>query len=220
MRENIFNKLKKRAGLSEINIEIPSNVHNLQLPDPCLITYYKNLNERTLWIDDEIEINSLEYVRHIIDRNREDDDRSIHVEKRTPIRLLFFSQGGDLNVNNCLVDTIQLSKTPIIGINMGMCASAACIMFLSCHTRLTLPNAQFMIHKGSGTFQGTYDELIAALMTYQQEVENMGNFILDRTTIPEEVLNEHFSTDWYLSVEEAIKYNVADRIVSSLDEIF
>jgi hypothetical protein len=33
------------------------------------------------------------------------------------------------------------------------------------------------------------------------------------------VFEEHFSTDWYLSAKEAIKLGVADKYITSLDEI-
>ena len=219
---NIFNKLKKKKDDITLSaaIEIPEYISNMQLPDPPLKTYYRNEEKRTLWIDDEININSLEYAKMIIDWNRTDKEKKIPLHKRIPIRLMFFSPGGDLDVNNCLVDVVQLSETPIIGINMGMCSSAACILFLSCHKRYAMPNSQFMIHKGSGTFSGTFDELIAALETYQQDIENMGNFILQRTSIPKEEFEEHFSTDWYLTADEAMKYGVVHKIATSLDDIF
>lgn len=44
-------------------------------------------------------------------------------------------------------------------------------------------------------------------------------FVLSRTKIPEDVFNENFENDWYLSAKEAIKYGVADKIITSLDEI-
>lgn len=208
---------RKKLETSYIDIAIPQNAENLQLPSPELLTFYRNLEDRTLWIDDEITQYSLEYARYIIQWNKE--DKEIPKEERKPIKLLFFSPGGSLNVNNLLVDTISMSETEIIGINMGMAASSGCFIYLSCHKRYTLPNAEFMLHKGSGEFGGDYDQCVSAIMNYQREVENLGKFVLSRTTIPEDLFYENFSTDWYMSADEAIKYGVAEKIITSLNEI-
>lgn len=210
---------KKNLTTAYLDISIPQNVENMQLPNPELLTFYKNFEDRTLWIDDEINDYSIEYAKYIMQWNKEDKDAGIKVEDRKPIKLLFFSPGGDLNVNNMLVDTISLSVTPVIGINCGMAASAGCFIYLSCHKRYTLPNAQFLIHQGAGSFEGTYDIVVSAIMNYQREIENLGKFVLSRTNIPEDEFESHFSTDWYLDANEALEYGLCEKIIESLDEI-
>ena len=96
---------------NELNITLPKEVENLQLPSPELVTYYRNLENRVLWLDTEVSDYWLEFSRNIIEWNRE--DKNTPVEQRKPIRLMFFSYGGSLDINNTLVDTIKLSKTPI-----------------------------------------------------------------------------------------------------------
>lgn len=209
---------KKKADIGYIDIAIPGNAENLQLPNPELLMFYKDFDNRILWIDSEINDYSLEYAKYIMQWNKE--DIGIEPDKRKKITLLFFSPGGDLNVNNLLVDTISLSTTPVVGVNCGMAASAGCFIYLSCHERYTFPNAQFMIHQGAGEFGGTYEIVVAAIMNYQREIENLGKFVLSRTNIPEEVFLENFSTDWYLDANEAIKYGLCSKVISSLNEIF
>ncbi|MBQ0036833.1 MAG: ATP-dependent Clp protease proteolytic subunit [Firmicutes bacterium] len=209
----------KKLETAYLDIAIPQNVENLQLPDPSLLQFYKNYDNRVLWIDSEISEYTLEYAKMIMQWNFEDKLNNIPVEKRKPIKIIFFSPGGDLEVNNCLVDTIQLSKTKVIGINAGEAASSGCFIYLACHDRYTFPTAQFLIHQGAGTFSGTYDIVVAAIMNYQRQIEELGDFVLSRTNIPENVFNENFSTDWYLSADDAIKYGVAHKVINSLDEI-
>lgn len=210
---------KKKASTSYLDIAIPENIENMQLPSLELLTFYKNFEDRILWIDNEINDYSIEYAKYIMQWNRDDKLAGIKKEDRKPIKLLFFSPGGDLNVNNMLVDTIALSETKVIGINCGMAASAACFIYLSCHERLTLPNAQFLIHQGAGSFEGTYDIVVSAITNYQKEIENLGKFVLSRTNIPENVFYENFITDWYIDANEAIKYGLCSKIITSLDEI-
>ena len=210
---------KKKATTAYLDIAIPENVENMQLPSPELLTFYKNFEDRILWIDNEINDYSIEYAKYIMQWNRDDKLAGIKKEDRKPIKLLFFSPGGDLNVNNMLVDTIALSETKVIGINCGMAASAACFIYLSCHERLTLPNSQFLIHQGAGSFEGIYDIVVSAITNYQKEIENLGKFVLSRTNIPENVFYENFITDWYIDANEAIKYGLCSKIITSLDEI-
>lgn len=52
--------------MDNIVLNLPKETSNLQLPDPELLTYYRNLEDRVLWIDDEINEYSLEYARLIL----------------------------------------------------------------------------------------------------------------------------------------------------------
>ena len=201
-----------------LSISIPKSADNLQLPDPSLLQFYKNYENRILWIDDEITEYTLEFAKMIMQWNIEDN--GIEPENRKPIKIVFFSPGGDLEVNNCLVDTISLSKTKVIGINAGMAASSVCFIYLACHERYTFPTAEFLIHQGAGRFEGTYDVVVAAIMNYQRQIEELGEFVLSRTNIPDDVFYENFSTDWYLNAEDAVKYGVAHKIVKDFEEIF
>lgn len=214
-----FKNNKKLDG-ELFSISIPQSVENLSLPDPSLLQFYRNYEDRILWIDDEINEYTLEFAKMIMQWNLEDKKNNIDVPDRKPIKIVFFSPGGDLEVNNCLVDTISLSKTKVIGINAGVAASSGCFIYLACHDRFTFPTAEFLIHQGAGTFSGTYDIVISAIMNYQRQIEELGKFVLSRTNIPEEVFYENFATDWYLNAEEAIKYGVSHKIITDFDEVF
>lgn len=217
MKEGLI--IPKKLETTFLDIAIPKDAENLQLPDPSLLQFYKNYSNRIIWIDDEITEMTLEYAKMIMQWNFEDKQNDIPVDKRKPIKVVFFSPGGDLAVNNCLIDTIQLSNTKVIGVNVGMAASSGCFIYLACHERYTFPTAEFLIHKGAGKFQGTYDEVVSAIMNYQRQIEELGEFVLKRTNIPNELFAENFATDWYLSAKEAIDYGVAHKIITSLDEI-
>lgn len=211
---------KKKLETAYVDIAIPQNVENLQLPDPSLLQFYKNYDNRILWIDDEISVMTLEYAKMIMQWNFEDKKNNVPVEERVPIKVIFFSPGGELEVNNSLIDTIELSKTPVIGINVGVAASSGCFIYLACHKRYTFPKAEFLIHKGSGEFRGNYNDVVAAICNYQRQIEELGEFVLSRTKIPKELFEQNFENDWYLRASEAIEYGVAkDGYITSLEDI-
>ncbi len=204
--------------MNEMQITIPKDIENLQLPSPELITYYKNLENRVLWLDSEVDNYWLEFSRKIIEWNRE--DKNIPVEERKPITLMFYSYGGDLDINNSFIDVIKLSKTKIIGVNAGQACSAGCFTYISCHERLAFPNATFLIHQGGGEgFSGTYSQVVAAVMEYQRKIEELENYLKLNTKIPEDILAENISTEWFINSQDAVKYGICDKIITSLDEI-
>lgn len=54
---------RKGLDTAYLDIAIPQNVENLQLPDPSLLQFYKNYENRIIWIDDEISTMTLEYAK-------------------------------------------------------------------------------------------------------------------------------------------------------------
>jgi ATP-dependent protease ClpP protease subunit len=202
-----------------ILIGIPESVANYQLPDPELLTYYKNIDNRVIWLDTGVDDMWLEYEKQIIEWNRE--DIGLPIEERRPIKLMFFSYGGQIDINYSFIDLIQKSKTPIWGVNMGQACSAACFIFIACHKRFAMPRSSYLIHQGGveGGFSGTYEQVVAAIMEYQRQIEELGQYLLQYTNITEEMLNEKFDSEWYLTAEEAIKLGVADKIVDDIDDI-
>ena len=203
---------------NELNITLPKEVENLQLPSPELVTYYRNLENRVLWLDTEVSDYWLEFSRNIIEWNRE--DKNTPVEQRKPIRLMFFSYGGSLDINNTLVDTIKLSKTPIYGINVGQACSAGCCIYLACHKRFAFPNATFLVHQGSTEgISGTYNEVVSYIMEYQRKIEELIIYLKENTKIPDEILEEKIDTEWFISAREAVQYGICDKIVENLDEV-
>ena len=189
---------------------------NLQLPDPSLVQYYDDLQNRVIWIDEEIDKSVLDIVSKIIRWNREDKD--LPFKERKPIRILFNSPGGSLDLEETIVSVIRLSKTPVYGIALGMVASAASLIYLSCHKRLALPNAYFIFHRGScQNLGGNFNEIQAAMDDYRAQVEKMEKFYIENTKYPEEVIKEKIKTDWYIHIEEALEFGVVTDLIEDID---
>lgn len=204
--------------MESMNIIIPKAVENLALPDPELRNYYIDLEHRTFWLDEEVTPFLLELIKYIVYWNAE--DAATPVEKRKPIRIFFFSPGGDLDINYALIDTIKMSKTPIIGINIGQCASAAAYIFLSCHKRYMLPHAYFILHQGSGTLSGTFEQICAQMEDYQKQVEELADFVLEHTDYSEEAVAEKIVGEWYIRKDEALENGVVHGVVNDVSMLF
>lgn len=198
----------------EMEIAIPKSVENLNLPAPELVQFYEDLDNRTIWIQGEIDGSLLDPHSKIMKWNAEDKD--VAIENRIPIKLFIFSPGGDLAVTMNTVSMIRLSKTPVYTYNMGECFSGAFVLLIAGHKRFALPYSRAMCHFGSGVVGGTYGQTDNAMKDYKAQVEVMKQFILDRTTIPPKALNTKMTDDWYLNLDEQITNGVVDEVVEDM----
>ena len=188
---------------------------NLQLADPSLLQYYEDFKNRIIWIDNEIDKITLDVVSKIIRWNREDKEKPI--KERKPIRIFFNSPGGSLDVEETIVSIIRLSKTPIYGVALGMVASAASLIFLSCHKRYALRNAYLILHKGScQNISGDYTNVQNAMEDYRKQIEKLEKFYIDNTNIPEDVIKEKLNSDWYIRGNDLIEYGLVQEWVEDI----
>ena len=199
-------------------INIPEEA-NLKLPNPELLTYYKSLKDREFWIEGEIGEETLELARLIITWNKEDS--RLEPSERKPIRIFFNSPGGSLDVAYTLYDVIRISKTPIIGINIGYCASAAAYIFIACHQRKMNKHGYFIFHQGSmAGLSGEYKQIIASIEDYQAQVEELSALIKDRTLYTDEEIAKNIINEWYIHQDEALEKGVVQSIINGIEEVF
>lgn len=187
---------------------------------PELYTYWKARENRTFYVDYEIEedYSLMELSKVIIQMNIEEKD--IPKEELKPIYLWIHSYGGDLEQANSLIDIVSASRIPIITIAMGVAMSAGFMIFLSGHKRYAFKHSNLMVHEGSAAFSGTAEQIEMAQKNYKRQIEEMKAYILERTEIDEKTFNKNKSKDWYLTSDELIKYNVVDKLIESFDDIF
>lgn len=202
--------------MDNITLQIPQPLENMNLPNPELLTYYSDLEKRIIWLEEEVTECTLEFVRKIIEWNREDEMNGLEPKDRKPIKIFFFSPGGDLDVNYALIDTIRLSKTPVYGINIGRCCSAAAYIYLSCHHRYMMNHSYFVFHQGSSQLSGSYNEVVAIMNDYQGQVAELSNLMKERTLYTEEEIMDNIVTEWYVRKEEALEKGVCHEIINDI----
>lgn len=203
--------------LDNVTLALPGNLENLQLPSPELLTYYRDLEDRIIWIDYEVEESILEVSKLIMHFNKLDKD--IPTEERKPIKLLVYSYGGDGQACFSLIDIIAISKTPIYTYNMGVAMSAGLLILIAGHKRFCLKNSTALAHSGSGGACGTFEQTEAQMKDYQRFVQTMRDYILERTNIDVKTFNKYKNKEWYLYAEDQIKYHIVDKIIDDISEI-
>lgn len=208
--------------MDDIMITLPKQINpNLQLPDPALIQIYRDRQNRTIWMLDEIGDEVYDWVDFILDVNREDEENQTPIEERKPIKCIIANHGGSADAANTLVDLITISKTPVYGYAIGMCASAASMVYLACHKRFALPSVTFLFHQGScSNLSGNFSELKSFMDDYQTDIKNMTEFYKKHTTYAPAFIEDKLSKgDWYIRVNEALQNGIVDSLLTDITEL-
>lgn len=202
----------------QLEIALPEE-YEIELPDPCTLAYYKNKEYRVIIIDYEIDDSIMREIGGaVLEYNR--DDKNISVEDRKKIVFLINSPGGCLESTYALIALMHLSKTPIITVNMNRAYSAAGLILLAGHKRYCLPRSQMLIHSGSASgIGGNYEDIQEGTKSYKKMVEEMREFIMSSTKIDKTTMNKNKSKDWYLDVENQVKFGCVDEVLTDIDEI-
>lgn len=204
--------------LENMLVAIPESVENMQLPNPDLLTYYKDERNRVLWVEGEINDGLFELSKMILGYNRE--DIGIPVEQRKPIKIFINSPGGDLDSTLAFIGLMNISKTPIWTIDACWAYSAAGLILMAGHKRYALPNTECLIHSGSGQLGGSYEQTAEQMKNYKYLVDKMRDFILSRTKIDQKLFKKQSSKDWYIYTDEMLNLGIVDEIVTDLDILF
>jgi len=203
-----------------IDVVLPKEVSaTMSLPDPYLVNYYEQLENRTLWLDREVDGEGAEIVKKIFRWNTEDNDRNIAVEDRVPIRVMLLSPGGDIYVMLAIMDAIRLSKTPVYTCVTSFAASAACAILIAGHKRFSLPFGHAMWHSGSAGLSGTMEQVQSATKHLDVIEDQLQTYFMERTNVDKKQLKKQKDKDWYMTAEEMLTLGLIDKIVESLDDI-
>ena len=200
-----------------LDIMLPNNLENMQLPAPELVNYWRLAENRIFYIDFAIDESVLEIQKAIININI--IDREISVENRKPIKVFINTPGGLLVESMSLATVIAMSKTPVITVNIGESYSGGAILLLAGHKRYALPYSKALLHTGSGAVGGTFEQTEQAQKNYKKQVAEMGEFILKRSGMDEKLYKKNKSKDWYLDAQEQINTGIVHEIVTDLDMI-
>lgn len=201
-----------------LDIVIPPEA-DVKLPDPELVNYYKEYDNRNIFIDYDIDENLFDVTKQILEYNRLDKLNKVPINKRREIKLFINSFGCDLYQAYSLIATILASKTKVVCINMGVCMSAGLLILLAGHERYAMKFSTAMIHQGSGAAQGSYSEMEEQQKNYRKLIDTMKDYILDRTKIEPALFARKKSKDWYISDTEQVELGIVSGIIENLDDI-
>jgi ATP-dependent Clp protease protease subunit len=140
------------------------------------------------------------------------------VDPGKEIKFYINSPGGVVTSGMVIYDTMQMIKSPVSTICMGMAASMGSILLSGGEKgkRFIFPHGEVMIHQPSGGGQGTSADL--EIMAEQiRKIKALGAKILaDNCGQTFEKVMKDFDRDYWMNAEESVKYGIVDDVVSSL----
>lgn len=137
------------------------------------------------------------------------------------IFLYINSPGGSVSAGLAIYDTMQYINCPVATLCMGMAASMGAVLLAAGAKgkRFCLPHSTVMIHQPLGGYRGQASdvEIHAAEML---RIKTMLNDILaEKTGQPLDVVKNATERDNFMTPEEAVKFGLVDRVLTSRSEM-
>jgi ATP-dependent Clp protease protease subunit len=177
-----------------------------------------NMTERTLYLFDAIDNNTVKaVVESILKINKYDDelDKREKNFKRNPIELIINSKGGIVYDGLSLINVINNSKTAVHTYVYGLAASMGLLIAVSGHKRFSGSLSTFMYHSVTLNMGGHLEYLKNRLDETQRLQNIYDQYLLSKTKfemVDLKSIQEH-QRDWFINPEEALKLGIIDEIV-------
>lgn len=139
------------------------------------------------------------------------------VDNTKEISLYINSPGGEVDSGMAIYDTMQIIKSPVRTIAVGLAASMGA-MILSGGTpgmRCALPHANIMIHQPLGGSRGQETEMRIAYEQIKKCREMLESLLIERSNgkLTPENITGYTERDNYLTPSDAINLGIIDEII-------
>ena len=181
----------------------------------------KALKERTLVLNDYVDVESIYKISYYMDRiKKQDDSKDLPKEDRI-ITIELSSGGGSITDGNFLMGKIEKFKEEygykIITRVNGYAYSMAFMIFIMGTEREIYRYSDVMIHDAATGMNGYMkaDEINDLNEWFKRDWIKTKKIIIEKTKITDEQLEDMKSRklDWFMESDEALKLGVATKII-------
>lgn len=137
-------------------------------------------------------------------------------DPKKDIKLYINSPGGLVTSGLAIYDTMEYIKPDVSTICMGQAASAAALL-LAAGTpgkRLSLPNANILIHQPMGGARGQATDVGIQARQIIRIKDRLNDIFVKHTGQPKEKIERDTDRDFYMTAEEAKKYGLIDKVIT------
>lgn len=213
--EEIYNQIKENACNESSVLEHFANQECQINADEVLETF--SFLNRSLYLCIEItHEHAIAFSDAIKFWNEMDNLDNIPIEERDPIKIYIDSPGGDLDATFSIIDSITLSKTPIMTITIGSGDSGGFFIGIVGHKRIGYPHSSYLFHEGCCANEGDAHKYIQFTEFYKKKLSMLKKLVLNNTKLSENDYEESRKDDLWLTAEEALKYGIIDEIATEL----
>lgn len=138
----------------------------------------------------------------------DDPEKDIHMYINSP--------GGDVNAGLGIYDVMQYVTPDVHTTCMGQAASLAALLLAAgaADKRNLLPNSRVMIHQPWGGAQGVASDIQIAAEEILKMRQRMTEIMAEHTGQSVERISKDTERDRFMDAQEAVKYGIADRIIT------
>ena len=131
------------------------------------------------------------------------------------ISLYINSPGGSVTAGFAIYDTMNLIKSDVSTICLGLAASMAAFLLSSGQVgkRFCLPNSEVMIHQPLGGAEGQATEIKIAAEHILKTKKKLNTILAKNTKQKLEKIEEDTDRDYFLDAKEAKKYGLIDKVL-------
>ena len=189
---------------------IPMVIEQTSRGERSFDIYSRLLNERIIFlgtpIDDQIANLVVAQLLHL---ESEDPDKDISIYINSP--------GGIVYAGLAIYDTMQFIKPDVSTLCVGQAASMGALLLTAGAKgkRFCLPNSRVMIHQPMGGFQGQASDIEIHAKEILYLRQRLNEILARHTRQPMEVIQKDTDRDFFMGAEEAVKYGIVDKTLTS-----
>lgn len=190
--------------LSELGLDNP-------LPDPITYQYYKNLKNRKIITNDQIDAGIVETV--MIPLLEMDNDGT-----GKPIEIILNTVGGSLFDGAALCNIIDNLKTPTTITVMTYAYSMGSIVLMAGYDNPNVKKRCYkfstaLLHAGSSYLEGNSSSVKDQFNFYQKFEEIIKNYTLSHSKITPEEYEKMERYEWYMTSDIMFEKGLVDEII-------
>ena len=179
------------------------------------IPKYMKISNRELQLDTLTPQIAESFDAYIRFWNIVDDELGISLSQREPIKIYINSIGGNLEAAMTIMNSIQISKTPVYTFNIGSAYKESFLIYMAGHRRFAYNNSMFMYT--DTIFQkpieedneSTFYNKNALLTNIQNDIKI---FLIEKISITETQYDKHSKNEWWFSSSDAYKLHICNEI--------
>ena len=137
------------------------------------------------------------------------------------ISLYINSPGGSVTAGMAIYDTMQFIAPPVATMCIGQAASMGAFLLAggAKGMRYSLPNSRIMIHQPSAGVQGQITDMDIHVREGMRLKKNLNRILAENTGNTLARVSAATERDNFMSAEEALKFGLIDRILSSRHDV-
>jgi ATP-dependent Clp protease, protease subunit len=174
--------------------------------------YSRLLKDRIIFLGEQVHdgmANTI--IAQMLFLESEDPDKDINLYVNSP--------GGSVTAGLAIYDTMQYIRPDIATICMGQATSMGALLLAAGAKgkRYALPHARVMIHQPLGGVQGQATDIDIQAKEIMKIKDLIHKILVKHTGQTLERIRQDTERDYFMDVQEALRYGIVDRVITERD---